>query len=500
LQLARKAVDELYTQLAEEMQELPRMQPLQRKFLLQALEFYKVFAQRKGADPETRFETGRAYHRAGNIHDMFGQRSEAEQAQRQAIALFQKLLDEFPNRARYRADLASASIALGSFLIASGQTQRGIDAHRYAISLMEPLVAASPTVHDYQARLSSAYRSLGLLPGLAIQEAEKVLRDAIRLDQKLVAEFPDQARFRFDLADGHYSLGFVLAAAKRYEEAENAYRDAIVACKPAAKSHDSPSHRWLLAVVHLELGNLLAAKGRTDAADAAYRRAIALLQKQVTEIPDLPYAWAELARADSHLAAFLERAGRHSEAIEAYEKAGDGYDHALARSPDEVLFQLRQVDTWSILGRLFVEDHRPVEAKDAWKKAAELFEKVAARIPGDPILAQEVTKLAPTLADNWNILGVACYCAGDYREAIAALEKSEELGHGAKFSFNAFFLAMAHSQLGDKDAARECYDQAVQWMDKNKPNDGELRRFRAEAEEVLQIKARAQSEAKKGSR
>ena len=35
------------------------MQPLQRKFLLQALEFYKEFAKQKNADPETEFETAR---------------------------------------------------------------------------------------------------------------------------------------------------------------------------------------------------------------------------------------------------------------------------------------------------------------------------------------------------------------------------------------------------------------------------------------------------------
>lgn len=47
---------------------------------------------------------------------------------------------------------------------------------------------------------------------------------------------------------------------------------------------------------------------------------------------------------------------------------------------------------------------------------------------------------------------------------------------------------MAHWQLGEKDKAREWYDKAVQWMDKNKPQDEELKRFRSEAEELLGIK------------
>jgi hypothetical protein len=47
---------------------------------------------------------------------------------------------------------------------------------------------------------------------------------------------------------------------------------------------------------------------------------------------------------------------------------------------------------------------------------------------------------------------------------------------------------MAHWQLGEKDQARRWYDKAVQWMDQNKPKDEELRRFRAEAEELLGLR------------
>ena len=55
-------------------------------------------------------------------------------------------------------------------------------------------------------------------------------------------------------------------------------------------------------------------------------------------------------------------------------------------------------------------------------------------------------------------------------------------------SFDWFFLAMAHRQLGREEDARKWYDRAVRWMEKNAPTDDELRRFRAEAEEVLELK------------
>src|SRR5262249_31690239 len=47
--LARQAVDEVYTAVAEEfLAHQPRLQPLQRQFLLRALQFYEQYAQEKG--------------------------------------------------------------------------------------------------------------------------------------------------------------------------------------------------------------------------------------------------------------------------------------------------------------------------------------------------------------------------------------------------------------------------------------------------------------------
>jgi hypothetical protein len=55
------------------------------------------------------------------------------------------------------------------------------------------------------------------------------------------------------------------------------------------------------------------------------------------------------------------------------------------------------------------------------------------------------------------------------------------------FAFNGFFLATARWQLGETDAARKSYDQAVAWMEKNAPTNQELIRYRREAAELLGI-------------
>jgi tetratricopeptide (TPR) repeat protein len=103
-------------------------------------------------------------------------------------------------------------------------------------------------------------------------------------------------------------------------------------------------------------------------------------------------------------------------------------------------------------------------------------------------LAKKAVELTPLDGPHWNTLGVAHYRAGDWKAAALALEKSNDLLGGKQLSFNAFFLAMAHKQLGNKDEPRQWYEQAVQWMENNKPQDEELRRFRAEAAALLGTK------------
>jgi WD40 repeat protein len=99
-------------------------------------------------------------------------------------------------------------------------------------------------------------------------------------------------------------------------------------------------------------------------------------------------------------------------------------------------------------------------------------------------LAHRAVELAPRSGLYWKTLGAARYRAGDWKAAVAALERSMALRNGGDSS-DWFFLAMTHWQLGDQEQAHKRYDEAVQWMDKNKPPDEELHRFRAEAAELL---------------
>ena len=120
----------------------------------------------------------------------------------------------------------------------------------------------------------------------------------------------------------------------------------------------------------------------------------------------------------------------------------------------------------------------------AWRLATRPEEKL--RDANQAVkLAKLAVKLQPT-RNNWNTLGAASYRAVNWNESVDALQKSMEFSNGGD-SFDWFFLAMASWQLDQKEEARKWFDQAIEWMDKNEPNNEELLRFRAEAAELLGI-------------
>jgi WD40 repeat protein len=136
----------------------------------------------------------------------------------------------------------------------------------------------------------------------------------------------------------------------------------------------------------------------------------------------------------------------------------------------------------------------------AWSLATDLESEL--RDPDEAVqLAEKAVDLAPKEGDYWNTLGVAHYRAGRWQNAIEALTESMELLNGHMESFNTLLLAMAHWQQGEKDKAREWYDRAVQWLDKNQralnqQRQEDLRRFRAEAAALLGVEAQAAEQEK----
>ena len=165
---------------------------------------------------------------------------------------------------------------------------------------------------------SGAYYNLGVL--LARQqrfdEAEQAYRQAIDL--------------KSDLAGAYNNLGILLRKQQRVDEAEQAYRQAIECKSDFAEAYNN-------------LGNLLADQQRLDEAEQAYRQAIDLK--------------SDLAGAYNNLGNLLRKQQRVDEAEQAYRQA-------LEHQPDDA-------NAYNNLGNLLADQQRLDEAEQAYRQALE---------------------------------------------------------------------------------------------------------------------------------
>jgi tetratricopeptide (TPR) repeat protein len=219
----------------------------------------------------------------------------------------------------------------------------------------------------------------------------------------------------------------------------------IAACRQAVLR--DPNAAW----AHTALADALQVKGELDDAISAYRKALEL---------DPRFTSARDGRASAYV-----RLKRFREALADFDKALE----VLGPNTGPMVYN----DVAWLLATC-----PEVELRDP-KRAVEL--------------AKKAVELAPEAGSFWNTLGVARYRLGEEKDAVAALHKSMKLGQGGD-AFDWLFLAMAHRKLGDRDEARKWYDKSVKWLEENGPalekdplHAEEVRRFREEAEQVLEL-------------
>ncbi|MEX2308095.1 MAG: protein kinase [Pirellulales bacterium] len=154
---------------------------------------------------------------------------EAEQYLRRALALQQKLADDFPAVADYRYDLLRSYKTLGWVLSRASRREEAETALRQAAAIADRLVADSPSVHYYQGTLAQTYSFLGqiLIESGRLREGEDAYRQSISLLESLVADFPEVRKYWSNLSDNYCRLGSLLRTAGRSDEAAAFYRKAL---------------------------------------------------------------------------------------------------------------------------------------------------------------------------------------------------------------------------------------------------------------------------------
>jgi tetratricopeptide (TPR) repeat protein len=557
LRIARTAVDEVYEQFAGTSASIGRYdRHLAQQVRQKTLAFYEEFARLQETDPDLRFAAARAQVRVGDICVNLRQLGRAEEALVGAVARLDGLEGEVADLESYRRERARACHLLGYVFHRTHRDSAAVPVFRRAVELL----SAPPVGPKDRDRLARVYIDLGDALRPDFSAAERAMRTAIEMADRLVANDPAEPRYEELKVRACLRLGTVQMANRHDREAEITFGEVLALLDHPTAGWDTRAYR---GVARLHLARVLEATGRTKEAEPAYDQAINLLEPAVRESPlemslqDLLFiGYAQRAR-------LLEQEGRIGEATDCHRRAVGALTQLVDELPTEDAYEsvalasfasfsgslatlgeqperedvyrgvlaaavrvagkfpsrpgpTTQVAHWQgALGSFLTARGRPAEAEVAYRQALAGYRAALdfdpKRVPAlnnlawllatcpdarlrDPAraveLATRATELAPQYAYLWNTRGVALYRAGEWEAAKVALDRSMALYAGRHErdtleSFNTFFLAMSHARLGNGAEARRWYDRGDRWTELYRPADLELRRFRAEATEVV---------------
>jgi serine/threonine protein kinase/Tfp pilus assembly protein PilF len=503
LDLTLRALNRAYLRVAEtRFPREPQRARVDAELFKQIIQFYEELAEQNPTNFEIRRNAVLAWRRVGRIHQYLGQLEEAESDIRRATALAAKVTVDFPDQDRGLADLSACYLELGYLLInVAGRPPEAEQAYRRGLTLAREGAAKFSDSLACRQLIALGCSTLGhfLYVMGRYAEAEKLQRQGLaRWEELADAEPIYQAFYRMGMASSHNDLADVLQAEGRLPEAEQAYRRALeiaeklvaqfphrmnfVLPRPddedmhsmigdanRASLDDTQQYHSRLAAIHNNLAKLLQNTGRRHDAEESFRRALRVQQILVGVFPRVPDHQRLLALIHGNLGTLLWHADRLEAANAAFRRFLDIQEKLVTDFPKVPGYLLALAGT--------LANCPDFRLRDAARAVA---------------LAKRAVELAPEFAPCWKSLGIASYRAGDDRAAVSALEKAMQLREGGD-SADWFFLAMAQWRLGQKEHAHECYDQAVASMDKQRPKDEELHRFRAEAEQLLGIPSEPRS-------
>jgi serine/threonine protein kinase/tetratricopeptide (TPR) repeat protein len=380
----------------------------------------------------------------------------------EAIACQEKAVQADSKNPAYRLFLRNHCRNLGKTLIGLRLSDQAASALRQAVTVGEGLVKDHPEERDFRAKVADDYLELAelLRGGPQIEQTEIAYQEALRHWQQLVQECPRDVIYRSHLAGTYHNLAIWCATQGHLQKARPLL-EASIPHERAAYDAEPERYRGLL-VEHYEMLIKVLLELRDHA--AAAREAMAL-------VPVSGGDWKPCYQAARH----LERCRRLA-----------ANDRGLTADQRKELTLVYTRHSWDLLA----ETARRNPDQPGVQRAMAAFLTTCP----DPKyrdgnraveLAMRAVQQDPENRAYWAVLGMAQYRAGNCNEAIKAIEKAREVkaAHDALF-----FLAMAYWQCADKARARQRYDEAVQWMQHQKPNDARIHSFRDEAAKLMGLK------------
>lgn len=379
-QFSRKAVDEMYTQVAEKwLAQESRMEPVQREFLVKALSFYEKFAEPEGSSREVRLDAASAARRVGAIHHRLGDTSAADAAFRRSIDILRKLASENPDAA-VRVELLQSVNKYAWELWAVGKKPE--DLLREAEELGESLAAnGGPTIAREELALAYSVEAIVDMACGRFADAEKAHSKARPLRKAIADEVPN-LEHREAVGRSHYHYARLLTRIGRYRQAQEEFASAVETASKVIRDYPrEPRPRVELANDLIEEAGLFSLMGRAKEAETDLRRGLAICEALVVDFPSVTEYKELLAAIRRDLASLLNDKRQFDDARKAYLKAIQEGEDLVKESPDVVSYRWNLCVHLSGLMSLEWSAGRITDAMAPALRALEIAEHISAKAP-----------------------------------------------------------------------------------------------------------------------
>jgi serine/threonine-protein kinase len=426
--LARKTVDRYHTEVSEDvLLNEPGMEPLRRKLLEAAREFYQKFTEERQDDPGLRADLGKALYRVGRITADIGDKSHAIDWLLQAQRTFVALAAGQPAGAELRSDLANCDDLLGRLYRITKDRPRAERSYQQALDLWEGLAKEHPKTADFQAGLARSLVGLGNVYAESddAKSAWGPYRRALDLRRKLVREQPSVAPWQRDLAMSYANLASLYYQTGETDEAVQSYREAEKLQKDLADDNPRLSqYQNDLAQTAYNLGNVYAQTAQIDPAVESYGEALTIWEQLTLLHPTVTDFQAKRAEALYNLGYVQGRAKKTVEAKDSYAKALAIQQKLAEEHPDVPVYEERLARIHFNMGIYVYEaNDRRAEANAAFEKARAIWEELASEHPKSLSIQRDLGRLYHQLGLFHDKGGDSDQARADLRRALALWQK-----------------------------------------------------------------------------
>ena len=381
-QVARNAVDEVFTRIDEQRQiEAPGLQPVRATLLNSLLRYYENILDLQGNDPGARVLAAEAQHRIARINYLIGLPDVAAWQLQRTIDRYEELVAHDPREIRYQNDLASILNELGEMLLSiESRAREALPCFERAQSLLEVRSAAKSEAIAHPRELARVLSNIAEVERAASHpdRARMNLTRAISILDGLVAANSQRIEDRIALAADQVALGRVLAASpEAIDQAVAALTRGVDLRRAITREYPDrfdQSHE-----LALDLGEQAAIEqkaGRFEAAIQSENQALELLEQLDRRFPDRVSYQRDLYISYDMAGQLYSQLGDTKLALQLASQARTVLERLVDQHPREFIFQIHLARSHGFIGRLLYRSQRFTDALRSFQRAVDLLESL----------------------------------------------------------------------------------------------------------------------------